>query len=314
MVPLWTAAARLVFAVAVTVSLLNSGAGPGTAMADRATQADDGNPENHDARPVLSAKCADTFDASKIRLVSFDVFGALMLTEDSMLDKIAQILGEANAPSVKPLLEAWFKAYIGEFGSDFSKYNVEYHSHPFLTVITKSLTKILQDLTLSVDEATHSKLLAVWGDLSPRLSAAHTLKQLTNNGIQIALLSNGDTETLERAYAHIWDGYASSEIPPVVIFSSDAPVLAFKPHANIYAQVLQPPLQPEQYLHVAGGLTDAVGARRSGFFSVLSSEEAFKTSKGASVADDTQPCFVVSDLKDLLLYPLFGHLTTTTND
>ena len=131
--------------------------------------------------------------------------------------------------------------------------------------------------------------MSAWGHLQPREGAAEVLAKLTTK-YQLALLSNGDTDTLQAALR---------VFPPSVnvplILSSDYPVNCFKPCSAMYAQALAAVNgEKTQVLHVAGSAFDTHGARSFGIYSGALDREALHT--------DPEPCFAFDDIEQLLSF------------
>merc|ERR1712000_50665 len=147
------------------------------------------------------------------------------------------------------------------------------------------------DITFTRDE--FHELMLCWGRLLPWNNTQETLETLVANNFTIAILSNGDTQTLSNA--------ATVFKPPVefsYIFSSDFPVGAFKPQSAIYYQVLdRTQFKVEEVLHVAGGASDGGGARDAGLFSAVLHSTSFAEPQ---TLQSTQPCF---DLPDITYVP-----------
>lgn len=231
-----------------------------------------------------------SFNASALRVVTFDLFGALMLTESSMTGSIRSLLPSLSSTNVTNFVNSWLKAYVSYFGQSFSP---SLTHQPFQWVINSSLVQILASLGLSdqvpQNSTTFKALMSSWGNLKPRPNVVDVLTVLSSK-YQLGLLSNGDHETLQSALR---------VFPPSVnvslILSSDYPANCFKTCSNMYAQALNA-VQGDltRVLHVAGSTYDANGARAFGIFSGA-------IDPGQKSVADPQPCFIFNDIKDLLL-------------
>jgi 2-haloalkanoic acid dehalogenase type II len=230
-----------------------------------------------------------SLNVSALRVLTFDLFGALMLTESSLYDNIGSLLPSLSSANVKEFVNLWLDAYVSYFGKSFSP---SVTHQPFQWVINSSLVQILQSFQLSStiqeNSTTFNALLSTWGNLQPRPDATEVLEKLSKK-YQLGLLSNGDKGTLQAALR---------VFPPSVnvslILSSDYPANCFKPCSAMYAQALDAVHGDlTQVLHVAGSTFDARGARTFGIYSV-----AIEDSSESQI--DPQPCFLFDNIKQLL--------------
>lgn len=236
--------------------------------------------------PSIAIPCS-LLNVSELRLITFDLFGALMLTKSSLNDTIAQLLPTLAVSDVENFTAEWLLAYQSFFGQTFPPALTH---QPFLWVIRSSLLKILNTFNLSStvpeSSSTFKSLLSAWGNLQPRDGAIEVLSRLGQK-YQLAVLSNGDRGTLQQAL-HVF-------LPAVnisLILPSDYPVNCFKACSGMYAQALAAvDGDQRRVLHVAGSSYDANGARTFGIFAGV---------LGSSVAnDDPAPCFVFDSIKKL---------------
>lgn len=242
--------------------------------------------EGEESAPSVAIPCS-SLNVSELRLITFDLFGALMLTESSINHSIAQLLPSLAVSDVNNFTDEWLLAYQSFFGKSFSP---SLTRQPFLWVIRSSLLKILNSFNLSstVPEgsSTFNALLSAWGNLQPRDGDVEVLSKLSQK-YQLAVLSNGDRGTLQQALRIF---------PPSVnislILSSDYPVNCFKACSGMYAQALAAVGGDQRKVfHVAGSSYDANGARNFGIFAGM---------VGSLVAnDDPDPCFVFDSIKKL---------------
>lgn len=227
-----------------------------------------------------------TFNASSIRLITFDVFAALMDSGDSMLANVHELLPSLNATELDSFVSDWFGVYGDNFGKTFNPSTQT--PEPFTWVIRTGLESILQARGLAAKyppgSAMFEALCASWGNLTPWPNTLQTLQKLSTR-FHVAALSNGDAHTLRRA--------TSVFLPNVTmytVYSSDYPIGAFKPLAPIYMQATVP-FGIEGVLHVAGSAIDGFGARSAGLYNALLHEQP---------QSGPQPCFVLNDITDLL--------------
>ena len=202
-------------------------------------------------------------NVSALSVVTFDLFGALMLTDSSLEHSIARLVPSLSPRQVADFADEWLEAYASYFGKSLPP---SLTHQPFQWIIRTALVKILASLQLSKSipegSATFEALVAAWGDLQPRPGATELLTKLSQK-YQLGLLSNGDSNTL-RAALRVF--------PPSVnvslILSSDYPVNCFKPCSDMYAQALAAVHGDlTKVIHVAGSAFDTHGARTFGIFS-----------------------------------------------
>lgn len=227
-------------------------------------------------------------NVSALRVVTFDLFGALMLTESSMQNNIASLLPSLSSADVEEFTGLWLSAYVSHFGETLSP---SLTHQPFQWVINSSLVDILKvfklSSTVTPGSTTFNALLSTWGNLQPRPGATEVLAKLSTK-YQLGLLSNGDKGTLQAALRVF-----PSSVNVSLILSSDYPANCFKPCSAMYAQALDAVRGDlTQVLHVAGSAFDANGARTFGIFSGVSGPSELDTSP--------EPCFAVDDIKQLL--------------
>ncbi|CAF2091988.1 unnamed protein product [Rotaria magnacalcarata] len=250
----------------------------------------DGQTSNIDHKNSSTLISCSSLDLNKLRLVTFDLFGALMLTESSMNQNIASLLPSLSSLDVEKFTSNWLSAYVSYFGKSFPS---SLTHQPFLWIIRSSLLKILDsfDLTSMVPEHsdTFNSLMSVWGNLKPRSGATEVLTKLSRK-YQLGLLSNGDKGTLQAALRIF-----PSSVNVSLTLSSNYPVNCFKPCSQMYAQALAAvDGDKNQVLHVAGSAFDAHGARSFGIFSGALDSSAMQT--------NPKPCFAFNDITELISF------------
>lgn len=237
--------------------------------------------------PVHSLDCS-TFDPSKIKLVTFDVFAALMDVFTSLEKNIPQIVPFLPSTSVKPFVNDWVYGYADYAGHKFTKTETG-NQEPFTYLASKNLDGLLVKYGLSgrvvKGDATYTAMMETWGNLIPWNNTGAVLTKIASK-FAIAPLSNGDAATLKAAMTIFAPGANIS-----YIFSSDWPVGSFKPDKSMYYQLSSTTgISPENILHVAGAPSDGRGARDAGYYSAL-----LRNPPEAG----TQPCFSLADVTDL---------------
>ncbi|CAF1657895.1 unnamed protein product [Rotaria sp. Silwood1] len=203
---------------------------------------------------------------------------------------IASLIPSLSSFDIQKFTDDWIREYVLFFGKSFSP---SITHHPFRWVIHSSLLKILDSFglskTITENSPTFNALMSIWGNLEPYPGTTHVLKILSRK-YQLALLSNGDKETLKAAL-HVFP----SSVNISLLLSSDFPVNCFKPCSAMYAQALAAVGgNKNQVLHVAGSADDAHGARTFGIFSgALDPLAADRNPK---------PCFAFDDIQQLLSF------------
>lgn len=240
-------------------------------------------------RGQTSTACPD-YDASKIKLVTFDCFAALMNWEASMTANVAAALPSLSSSEVGTLVDKWRSAYGNSLGTRYEEYVTG--SFPFSYFAATSLQTIVEDMNLTVSRSEFHELVLSWSRLQPWHNTQETLEQLHAANLTIGVLSNGDRYTLTNAVSIF------STVPFTYVFPSDFPAGVFKPQHDIYDQTRTVGFDVEEILHVAGGPQDGGGARDAGLFSVVT----YSTSRRRmeSVQNDyTEPCFSVNDISEV---------------
>jgi len=237
-----------------------------------------------------------TYDASKIKLVTFDCFAALMSWEESMLRNVATILPQYNSSQISELVYTWEYAYGDAAGTIWNEGDTG--AFPFSWLISNSLEDISRELNMYFTPSEFHDLVMAWGHLTPWKGTQESLEILAKANLDIGVLSNGDWRTLESDVSIF-----TSPVKFKYVFPSDFPVGAFKPQAAMYHQTLTLGYEISEILHVAGGTGDASGARDAGLFSVYLTKTYQK--RGDHLFDDSadgkssQPCFVINDISEL---------------
>lgn len=241
---------------------------------------DNNNNNNNNNENIPS--CSD-FDAKKVKLVTFDVFAALMDLSSSLTRSVHAIVPTLTNWQVDTLVNTWIGDYSSYAGAVFDQRTTG--ASPFQWVLRSSLDNIIAEMKLTVTSTQYEALVAAWGQLTPWPGTEKVLAQLHSANFTIAALSNGDHNTLIAATSVF-----NASSPFSAWFSSDFPVGAFKPDEAMYKQVLQT-ISAENHLHVAGASADGWGGRRAGMFSALLGS--------TPLPQPPYPCFVLKDISEL---------------
>ena len=240
------------------------------------------------AIPSIDAvQVCSEFNASKIRLVTFDVFGALMTTSSDLSRSVSNALPALRnvASSIAGDMLSYYASFMDNGGFVF---NSSIHiPEPFVWVTRKGLEQAFANRAptcgsnCSPGSPAFEFLAAyAWGNLTPHTDVIPALRRISTK-YEIGVLSNGDDDTLS---------IATSQFANIGItakrFGSDYPVGVFKPQRAIYEQLLSNGYTLENVLHVAGGEFDAVAAHSVGFLSSVG--------RGSGSSQDV--CFYLPDL------------------
>jgi len=227
-----------------------------------------------------------TFDPKRIKLITFDVFAALMDLDSSLKRNIAEILPTISSTQVAALSQQWESAYGGYAGTIFDESITG--SQPFQWMLRTTLPPILTNLRITVTDEQFEALISAWGKLIPWSGTTDTLTKVYNANYHIGTLSNGDQNTLKNAMTIF------TEIQFSYYFSSDFPNAGtFKPDPAMYNQL--PRLsgyKDEEILHVAGASSDGWGARNAGLYSALVGSPPYPKKPF--------PCFLLKDITELI--------------
>lgn len=221
-----------------------------------------------------------------------------------MFVNVAEILPSLSESQVKNIVYDWESAYGQAAGTRFEEKKTG--AFPFSWHVSTTLQPILDKYGLTVSRSEYDQLVKSWGNLIPWTNTQATLEKILAANISIAALSNGDSKTLSDAVTVFPSSVHFSHI-----FSSDFPAGVFKPQHDIYDQAKLVGYDISEILHVAGGGTDASGARDAGLFSALTSSKSFQNhlalSAGGGVAGTT-PCFTLGDISEVTVVLGLGPL------
>ena len=186
------------------------------------------------------------------RLVTFDVYAALVDYESGLLPQMAAICGDREI--ARSLLRSW-RAKQLEYAQLSNSLQGE--RIPFRLVTRRALEYTMAGTGHTLSENDLDRLMAIWDSLKPWPEALAVLATLKDRGYLIGLLSNGD-EAMLRALVGSWPvGFDH-------VFASDRAGF-YKPHPAIYALPMRTPgLGRDEVLHVAGSGNDVLGAKSAG--------------------------------------------------
>mmetsp|Transcript_7136 Transcript_7136/g.11343 ORF Transcript_7136/g.11343 Transcript_7136/m.11343 type:complete len:274 (+) Transcript_7136:1143-1964(+) len=227
------------------------------------------------AIPIVTLLCGLSVrgDRCQYKLITFDLFAALVDLKASLYRSAGEILGEEIDNATKTnIVTAWISSYstLKDINSlarvpgmvfNLEKYNT---TERFVFMLYETLDAALRQHDLPLSVTTRTRLVQSFGDLSPLPGVTKVLVELSkSNNYKLAILSNGDNDTLTRAVKVFEDAGVVFHY----ILGSSVPQV-FKPEHAMYEQALKLGFESTEILHVAGADFDAIGARVSGIDSV----------------------------------------------
>ncbi|KAL9647064.1 hypothetical protein ABK040_016538 [Willaertia magna] len=216
------------------------------------------------------------FDPTKIKIITFDLFAALMDTGTSVIQNINQLTkGYLTDKESQDLAIGWLTHY----GETFWQYNSLLRD-PEMTFGNKNTWKLMLETGLNylikklnlekkLPLTIRNQLYSVWGKLIPWPNTGIVLTKLRNmtnvdgsKRFLFGTLSNGDYDTLVNATKIFKD---QNNFNFDYIFGSTN-TNYFKPDPTFYAIVEKTTgFRKEEILHVAGSQYDAMGAKGYGY-------------------------------------------------
>jgi 2-haloacid dehalogenase len=190
---------------------------------------------------------------SHYRLITFDAYSALADQPSSLVPVISGILGLSSSDAAQ-VLQVWRAKQLerAALSNHLGKGRTS-----FRDCTRQALDYAAQRFKLTIDRERHAALVSAWDQLEPWPEAARAIAAVKAKGYRVAILSNGDEDML-RALADSF-GIAFDHI----LSSQDCGY--YKPHPSVYAlpsSMLG--IAAKDYLHVAGGANDALGAAAAG--------------------------------------------------
>jgi 2-haloacid dehalogenase len=185
------------------------------------------------------------------RLVTFDLYSALIDVESSLVPEVGRLLGAADHAG---LVRTWRARQLDYtlLGTLLSRGHLA-----FRDLTARALDCALRQYGLALAEAGRAELIEAWIRLRPWPEAEEVLAELQRRGHKIALLSNGDEAMLRAQAGHFLVAFEA-------IFAADQAGV-YKPHPAIYGLPLAAlGLAPEEVFHVAGSGRDVMGAKAAG--------------------------------------------------
>lgn len=188
----------------------------------------------------------------RYRLITFDVYSALFDIEGSLIPVVRNEL--AAVSDATGFVRMWRTKQL--------EYTLISNSLDGAHVSFQVATKCALDYALkrtghAASAAAKANMMRAWDELRPWPEADEVLRSVTARGYPIAMLSNGDLRMLNALRARF-------ATPFDHVFACEQ-VGRYKPHPDVYALPLKAlDLKADEILHVAGGATDMIGAKKAG--------------------------------------------------
>lgn len=187
------------------------------------------------------------------KLITFDCYSALFDYRGSLVPVVADVL-HLEQEQAAAVLGLWRTKQLeaAALSNSLGKARVSFRDCTRL-----SLDYAARRYALSLSSAQHTELVDAWDRLRPWPEANGVLRRIKAKGCRIALLSNGDQAMLEALADNLEvavDGVLSSQTCG-----------RYKPDPIVYRLPTDElGVEITQYLHVAGGAGDVVGAKAAG--------------------------------------------------
>lgn len=187
------------------------------------------------------------------KLVTFDVYMALLDIEGSLVSVVSQELG-LEADRARPFVQMWRAKQMERAAISNS---LEQGRTSFRAATRMALDYVAARNNITMDPDTHTRLVMAWDTMRPWPEANDVVAAIKAKGIPTAILSNGDQDMLEAVAKLFPAGFDH-------VLSSEA-AGKYKPHPSVYnlpTSVLG--IAKSDVLHVAGSANDVLGTVAAG--------------------------------------------------
>lgn len=187
------------------------------------------------------------------RLVTFDAYAALVDFRATLMPAVVRLLAPP-AGAADSFLTDWRAGQLGiaALSNALKRGRTSFHD---CTALALDHAAARHGIAVPADR--RDELIAAWYPLRPWPEAAEVLGALKSRGHELAILSNGDRAMLEGIA-----GELTVELDHV-FSTEDCGV--YKPAPEVYDLPVEAlGIAREDYLHVAGGANDVIGAKAAG--------------------------------------------------
>jgi len=218
------------------------------------------------------------------KLVTFDLYAALVDLEGSLVPELEKVIGETDQDLVS-VFRNW-RASQGYYLLINNSLNKGHVSYDYITMMCLEYALAKAGITIRDDEK--RQLVDAWLQLKLWPEAKSVLLEVKRRGYPIGILSNGDTEMI----AKVQKGFGISFD---YIFAADQ-AGAYKPSPQLHNLPLkQLSLNGKDVLHVAGTVHDVIGTKAVGLTCVWSNRS------GDAILDPAHaPDYITKDLTGVL--------------
>lgn len=190
---------------------------------------------------------------AKYRLVTFDAYSGLADFRATLTPAVARLLS-LSADAAHAFLTSW---RAGQLRVAALSNALKRGRTSFRDCTALALEHAAAEHGVAVPAERREELVAAWYPLRPWPEAPEVLRALRSRGCELALLSNGDRAMLEAIADEL-------PVPLDHLFSTEDSGV-YKPDPEVYdLPVHALGIAREDYLHVAGGANDVIGAKSAG--------------------------------------------------
>lgn len=222
----------------------------------------------------------------KFKLVTFDVYMALLDIEGSLTPLVADALSLSDGPAQR-FVRTWRAKQMerAAISNSLGKGRTT-----FRAATAMGLDYAAGNADVELDPQTREQLITAWDKLTPWPEADAVVSKVKELGYATAILSNGDRDMLEAAAAAFERGFDH------VLSSEQAGW--YKPHPAVYAlPETELGIGRGGVLHVAGSPNDVLGAVAAGLACIWSNRHADRM-----LDPDYAPLREYADLNGVLDY------------